>query len=110
MSIIVPVIKPTGSDERAHRLRALLGTERHDRPGQAGDGAQPRLRHRALASRSNAAVMSAESEHPRTWLVLAAMAAAVAVVTLDTTILNVAIPTIRRDLHTDLTSLQWVIA
>jgi EmrB/QacA subfamily drug resistance transporter len=49
-------------------------------------------------------------ESSRHWLVLAAMAAAVAIVTLDTTILNVAIPTIRRDLHTDLASLQWVIA
>jgi MFS family permease len=48
-------------------------------------------------------------EHPRPGLALAAMAAAVAIVTLDTTILNVAIPTIRRDLHTDLASLQWVI-
>ena len=38
------------------------------------------------------------------------MAAAVAIVTLDTTILNVAIPTIRRDLHTAFASLQWVIA
>ena len=38
------------------------------------------------------------------------MVAAVAVVTLDTTILNVAIPTIRRDLHTTLASLQWVVA
>jgi len=38
------------------------------------------------------------------------MAAAVAVVTLDTTILNVAIPTIRADFDTSLTSLQWVIA
>ncbi len=41
---------------------------------------------------------------------LAAMVAAVAVVTLDTTILNVAIPTIARDLHTGLRSLQWVVA
>jgi len=41
---------------------------------------------------------------------LATMAAAVAVVTLDTTILNVAIPTISHDLHTSLASLQWVIA
>ena len=48
------------------------------------------------------------SSRPR--LALAAMVAAVAVVTLDTTILNVAIPTIGRDLHTDLMSLQWVIA
>jgi EmrB/QacA subfamily drug resistance transporter len=46
----------------------------------------------------------------RPGLVLAATVAAVAVVTLDTTILNVAIPTIRGDLHTDLASLQWVIA
>ncbi len=43
-------------------------------------------------------------------LALAAMVAAVAIVTLDTTILNVAIPTIRHDLHTSLASLQWVIA
>jgi MFS family permease len=43
-------------------------------------------------------------------LALAAMVAAVAVVTLDTTILNVALPTIVRDLHTNLASLQWVIA
>ncbi len=50
-----------------------------------------------------------ESGHPRRWLVLAAMAAAVAIVTLDTTILNIAIPTIRHDLHTDFASLQWVI-
>jgi len=53
--------------------------------------------------------MITEPGHPRRWLVLAAMAAAVAIVTLDTTILNIAIPTIRQDLHTDFASLQWVI-
>jgi len=53
--------------------------------------------------------MITESGHPRRWLVLAATAAAVAIVTLDTTILNIAIPTIRHDLHTDFASLQWVI-
>jgi hypothetical protein len=42
----------------------------------------------------------------RRWLALAAVTAAGVVVTLDTTILNVAVPTIRRDLHTDLASLQ----
>ena len=46
----------------------------------------------------------------RSRLALAGLVAAVAVVTLDTTILNVAIPTIGRDLHADLASLQWVIA
>ena len=53
--------------------------------------------------------MITEPRHPRRWLVLAAMAAAVAIVTLDTTILNIAIPTIRQDFHTDFASLQWVI-
>jgi hypothetical protein len=41
--------------------------------------------------------------------VLAVMAAAVAIVMLDTTILNVAIPTIRCDMHADIASLLWVI-
>jgi MFS family permease len=54
-------------------------------------------------------MMINEPGHPRRALVLAAMAAAVAIVTLDTTILNIAIPTIRHDLHTDFGSLQWVI-
>jgi len=43
-------------------------------------------------------------------LALAALVAAVVIVTLDTTILNVAIPTIRSELHTSFQSLQWVIA
>src|SRR5437773_5186258 len=43
-------------------------------------------------------------------LALAALVAAVVIVTLDTTILNVAIPTIRNELHTSFESLQWVIA
>jgi hypothetical protein len=43
----------------------------------------------------------------RAALALAATAAAVAVGTLDTTILNPAVPTIRHDLHTTVASLQW---
>jgi MFS family permease len=46
----------------------------------------------------------------REWLVLATVTAAVVVVTLDTTILNVAIPTIRAELGTGLVALQWVIS
>jgi EmrB/QacA subfamily drug resistance transporter len=56
----------------------------------------------------DAAPSTARTDRP--WLVLAAVTAAGVVVTLDTTILNVAVPTIRRDLHTDLASLQWVLA
>src|SRR5206468_11243808 len=60
--------------------------------------------------RGSAPVVTGEMAESHRRLVLVAMVAAVAVVTLDTTILNVAIPTIRQDLHTDLASLQWVIA
>jgi EmrB/QacA subfamily drug resistance transporter len=47
---------------------------------------------------------------PRRWFTLAIVILSVLIVALDTTILNVAIPTILRDLHTTLPSLQWVIA
>jgi hypothetical protein len=46
---------------------------------------------------------------PRRWFTLAIVIIAVLIVALDTTVLNVAIPTILRDLHTTLPSLQWVI-
>ena len=46
---------------------------------------------------------------PRRWFTLAIVISAVLIVALDTTILNVAIPTILRELDTTLPSLQWVI-
>src|SRR4051794_41933991 len=46
---------------------------------------------------------------PGQWVVLAVTIVAAFIVVLDNTILNVAIPTILRDLHTRLPSLQWVI-
>ena len=46
---------------------------------------------------------------PRRWFTLAIVVLAVLIVALDTTVLNVAIPTILRDLDTTLPSLQWVI-
>ncbi|MGZ4688948.1 MAG: MFS transporter [Acidimicrobiia bacterium] len=46
---------------------------------------------------------------PRRWFTLAIVVLAVLIVAIDTTVLNVAIPTILRDLHTTLPSLQWVI-
>src|SRR6476646_602541 len=46
---------------------------------------------------------------PRRWFTLAVVITAVLIAALDTTILNVAIPTILREFHTDLPSLQWVI-
>ncbi len=46
---------------------------------------------------------------PRRWFSLAIVVLSVLIVALDTTVLNVAIPTILRDLNTTLPSLQWVI-
>jgi EmrB/QacA subfamily drug resistance transporter len=47
---------------------------------------------------------------PRRWITLAILLIAVLIVALDSTVLNVAIPTILREFHTTLPSLQWVIA
>jgi EmrB/QacA subfamily drug resistance transporter len=55
------------------------------------------------------AVPSVDAPDPRRWFTLAIVILSVLIVALDTTVLNVAIPTILRDLHTTLPSLQWVI-
>jgi EmrB/QacA subfamily drug resistance transporter len=46
---------------------------------------------------------------PRRWITLAIIVVAVVIVSLDNTVLTVAIPTILREFHTTLPSLQWVI-
>src|SRR3978361_796454 len=46
---------------------------------------------------------------PRRWVTLAILLIAVLIVALDSTVLNVAIPTILREFKTTLPSLQWVI-
>jgi EmrB/QacA subfamily drug resistance transporter len=46
---------------------------------------------------------------PRRWFTLVIVISAVLIVALDTTVLNVAIPTMLRELDTTLPSLQWVI-
>lgn len=45
----------------------------------------------------------------RKWGMLVVLSLALAIIILDTTILNVALSAIIRDLHTDIQSLQWVI-
>jgi len=52
---------------------------------------------------------SSERIQPGQWVILAVTIVAAFIVVLDNTVLNVAIPTILRDLHTRLPSLQWVI-
>jgi EmrB/QacA subfamily drug resistance transporter len=46
---------------------------------------------------------------PRRWATLAIVVTSIFIVALDNSVLNVAIPTILRDFHTTLPSLQWVI-
>src|SRR5580700_2709193 len=50
-----------------------------------------------------------EELDPRRWLALIIAVVAAFIVVLDNTVLNVSIPTIIRDLHTTLPSLEWVI-
>jgi len=48
-------------------------------------------------------------EDPRRWVTLAIVVISAFIVVLDNTVLNVAIPTILREFHTTLPSLEWVI-
>src|SRR5689334_1545006 len=58
----------------------------------------------ALAGRSP------ESGLPRSrWLALAVLCLTLLMVNLDNTVLNVALPTLVRDLHASTTELQWII-
>src|SRR5580700_1957764 len=50
-----------------------------------------------------------EELDPRRWLALIIAVVAAFIVVLDNTVLNVAIPTIIRDFHTTLPSVEWVI-
>ncbi|MFD8782802.1 MFS transporter [Kitasatospora sp. NPDC059599] len=50
-----------------------------------------------------------EAARPRPWLVLAICCMSLLIVSLDITILNVALPAVRRDLHTSVSGLQWTV-
>jgi EmrB/QacA subfamily drug resistance transporter len=47
--------------------------------------------------------------HPRRWLVLGVMCLSLLLIVVDNTIVNVAIPTLQRDLEASTSQLQWVI-
>lgn len=51
-----------------------------------------------------------QAPDPRRWITLGILLISVLIIALDSTVLNVAIPTILREFHTTLPSLQWVIA
>ena len=47
--------------------------------------------------------------HPRRWAILAVLVTSLLVVVLDNTILNIALPTIQRDLNADASQLLWAV-
>jgi len=57
---------------------------------------------RSTANRSSA-------NHGRRWWILAVLCLSVLLVVVDNTIVNVALPTISRDLHASTSALQWVV-
>src|SRR5205807_9413938 len=54
-------------------------------------------------------VMDEAAVHDRRWWALAVMCVSLLVITLDNTILNVALPALVRDLHASTSQLQWIV-
>ena len=63
------------------------------------------MTHRILAKRHH---LVTEEENSR-WWTLGAMCFALFMLMLDNTVVNVALPSIQRDLHASLPSLEWTI-
>ena len=63
----------------------------------------------ASGSADDAAASEAEELDPRRWFTLVIVISAALIVVLDNSVLNVAIPTILREFHTTLPSVQWVV-
>jgi EmrB/QacA subfamily drug resistance transporter len=63
----------------------------------------------AAGPTGNAAGHEAEELDPRRWFTLVIVISAALIVVLDNSVLNVAIPTILREFHTTLPSVQWVV-
>src|SRR5580704_9145587 len=53
--------------------------------------------------------LTARDDTSRRWWALAVLCLSLVVVTIDTTILNVALPSLVRDLHATSSGLQWVV-
>jgi EmrB/QacA subfamily drug resistance transporter len=63
----------------------------------------------ASGSADDVAASEAEELDPRRWFTLVIVISAALIVVLDNSVLNVAIPTILREFHTTLPSVQWVV-
>src|SRR4051794_37603851 len=59
---------------------------------------------------STAWASSSPSNDKSRWIALVILSSSLFIIVLDNTILNVAVPTIIRDFHTNVSALQWVIS
>ncbi len=50
-----------------------------------------------------------QAQNPRRWWALAVLCLSLVLITLDNTVLNVALPTLVRDLHATTSQLQWIV-
>src|SRR5262249_58225109 len=85
--------RPPGQAARLHQVEEAKGQARQvDTPMTTASPVAPEVH-----------------EDPRRWITLAIVVVSAFIVVLDNTVLNVAIPTIMREFHTTLPSLEWVI-
>ncbi|MEY2397592.1 MAG: hypothetical protein QOJ00_766 [Actinomycetota bacterium] len=63
-----------------------------------------------MTAPASAAWGSNAAPDPKRWLALVVLSTALFIIVLDSTILDVAVPTIIRELHTDVSAMQWVIS
>src|SRR4029079_11026837 len=97
--------RPGGFGARQLRMQALAGQAQIRRPGGSIGS------HGRSTGRRSEPHMNADSTvpDPRRWFAAAVVIVSVAIPVLGDTIRNVAIPTILREFHAALPSLQWVI-
>ena len=92
VGVLSPLGLPVVDDGELHRLRALerLADRVRRRAARAG------------AARGGGAVVTR-------WLALGVLCASLLAIVVDNTIVNVALPTLARDLDADVSELQWVV-
>src|SRR5439155_7218812 len=91
--------------------RVVLGARRDRYAAQDRAGARPArpAPHRYAALGGSPMPMSAERIHERRWWTLAVLCISLVVISVDNTILNVAVPSIVKELGATGSELQWII-
>ena len=82
-------------------------------PGTPADAGalheRPRRRRAAVTHPRRRRLAAPPSPPPNRWLTLAVLCVPLVIISLDNTVLNVALPTLVRELHASDTQLQWIV-